>query len=462
MVGDPAQTIHSFAGAQAHFLTGFARRFPDATVVKLVRDYRSTPQVVGCANAVMAAGSGAVTLQAQQPAGPEVEFAEAPDEPAEAAGIADWLSAQAAAGVAYRRDGRAVPDQRAVAGDRAGAGRPRHSVPGPWWRAVLRAARGPPGVADATHRGPGPEGFEQGSSGTALEQFKALLGALGWSPQPPEGAGAVRERWESLAALFSVAEDLQADADDPADPLTLQSISAELDRRAEAQHVPAAQGVTVSTLHSAKGLEWDAVALLGVHEGSLPFVLATSPDQQNEERRLLYVGITRARRLLRISWSRTRNGGGNARKPSRFLDGVLPDALRSGSATQPRRQPGSGRRAVGALPVLREAAVGGGRTQDGPPSRMPVDLRRGDHGEAPRVAAPGGRRAEAAGVLRLHRRHADRAGRGPAADAGGVDQGPGSGPAKAGKYGDYVLAIMAGRRRAGGFVNSHPRGKIRT
>ncbi len=80
VVGDPAQTIHSFAGAQAHFLTGFARRFPDATVVKLVRDYRSTPQVVGCANAIMAAGSGAVTLQAQQPAGPEVEFAEAPDE----------------------------------------------------------------------------------------------------------------------------------------------------------------------------------------------------------------------------------------------------------------------------------------------------------------------------------------------------------------------------------------------
>src|SRR3954470_3264211 len=74
VVGDPAQTIHSFAGAQARYLTGFARRFPGATVVKLVRDYRSTPQVVGCANAVMAAGSGAVTLQAQQPSGPEVEF----------------------------------------------------------------------------------------------------------------------------------------------------------------------------------------------------------------------------------------------------------------------------------------------------------------------------------------------------------------------------------------------------
>jgi DNA helicase-2/ATP-dependent DNA helicase PcrA len=91
-----------------------------------------------------------------------------------------------------------------------------------------------------------------------------------------------------------------------------------------------AQGVTVSTLHSAKGLEWEAVALLGAQEGSLPFVLATRPEQVEEERRLLYVGVTRARRLLRVSWSRTRNGGGNPRKPSRFLDPVLPEGARGG------------------------------------------------------------------------------------------------------------------------------------
>ena len=147
-------------------------------------------------------------------------------------------------------------------------------------------------------------------------------------------------------------------------PLTLQAISAELDRRAEAQHVPAAQGVTISTLHSAKGLEWDAVALLGVHEGSFPFILASSPEQISEERRLLYVGVTRARRLLRISWSRTRNGNGQPRAPSQFLEPVLPDSLRA-AANQPRHtaiQPEIS--ALAALPVLRPIPHGGRRTQD--------------------------------------------------------------------------------------------------
>jgi DNA helicase-2/ATP-dependent DNA helicase PcrA len=186
-------------------------------------------------------------------------------------------------------------------------------------------------------------GSEQGSA--AVEQMKDVLTALGWTDQPPEGGGALRERWESLAALLSVAEDLQKDADavlasaeSPQEPLTLRAVSAELDRRAEAQHVPAAQGVTLSTLHSAKGLEWDAVALLGIHEGSLPFVLATSAEQISEEQRLLYVGVTRARRLLRISWSRTRNGNGQARTPSRFLQPVLPEALKAPANPQRSRR----------------------------------------------------------------------------------------------------------------------------
>ena len=112
VVGDPAQTIHSFAGAQASYLTEFGQRFPQATVIRLVRDYRSTPQVVRCANSIMATAGEAegststgfrpVTLQAQQPAGPEVEFVESAEESAEAAALADWIVQQAASGVEFR------------------------------------------------------------------------------------------------------------------------------------------------------------------------------------------------------------------------------------------------------------------------------------------------------------------------------------------------------------------------
>jgi DNA helicase-2/ATP-dependent DNA helicase PcrA len=302
VVGDPAQTIHSFAGAQASYLTGFGQRFPQATVIRLVRDYRSTPQVVRCANSIMAASNGQdamgggfrpVTLQAQQPTGPDVEFVESSDESLEAAGIADWLVQQATAGIAYRDmavlfriNAQSPPIEQALAdrnipylvrGGERFYERPEVRQALLTLRTKVRAMTG----------------LEQGS---AVEQMKEVLIALGWTTQPPEGAGALRERWESLAALLSAAEDLEAEANDTTAPsdgshgsLTLQDVSAELDRRAEAQHVPAAQGVTVCTLHSAKGLEWDAVALLGIHEGSLPFVLATSPEQISEEQRLLFL-----------------------------------------------------------------------------------------------------------------------------------------------------------------------------
>ncbi|WP_375425286.1 ATP-dependent DNA helicase UvrD2 [uncultured Friedmanniella sp.] len=337
VVGDPAQTIHSFAGAQAGYLTEFARRHPGATVVKLVRDYRSTPQVVGVANKIMsgvkAGGISAVTLQAQQPPGPEVEFLEAPDEASEAAGIGDWLARQASDGVQWRdmavlfRINAQSPAIEQALADR----HIPYLVRGGerfYERAEVRQAL----LTLRTEA----RAMGENEPGTAVEQMKAVLGTLGWSATPPEGAGAVRERWESLAALLTVAEDLATGGAAEGGPEPdLRAVSAELDARAEAQHVPVAQGVTVSTLHSAKGLEWEAVALLGTQEGSLPFVLATRPEQVEEERRLLYVGVTRARRRLRLSWSRTRNGGGNPRKPSRFLDPVLPEGAR-GAATAPR------------------------------------------------------------------------------------------------------------------------------
>ena len=344
VVGDPAQTIHSFAGAQASFLTGFATRHPGATVVELVRDYRSTPQVVGLANRVMRGHGPAVELRAQRAEGPAPEFASAAAEAGEAAGVVSWLRGLHARGVEYR--------EMAVL-HRIHAQSP-----------VLEAALADAGVPFATR---GTEGFfERGEVRTALRAFaaaartapdepparqlQAVLAALGWTTEPPGGAGAVRERWESWAALAGLGEDFAAARPEA----SAADLADELDHRARAQHAPGGQGVTLSTLHAALGLEWDAVAIVGVHEGSLPFVLATGPDEVAEERRLFYVGVTRAREHLRVSWSVTRNGGGPRRAPSRFLDGI--------AAPDPPPLPAGGRRRSGPRSALSSTCRVCGRT----------------------------------------------------------------------------------------------------
>ncbi|EFF92967.1 ATP-dependent DNA helicase [Streptomyces sp. e14] len=161
-------------------------------------------------------------------------------------------------------------------------------------------------------------------------QVRAVLSGEGWTPQPPAGSGAVRERWESLAALVNLAQDFAA-----ARPrATLADLVAELDERASSQHAPTVQGVTLASLHSAKGLEWDAVFLVGVAEGMMPIAYARTDEQIEEERRLLYVGVTRARERLHVSWSLARSPGGRPnRRPSRFLDGLRPgSAARTGRA----------------------------------------------------------------------------------------------------------------------------------
>ena len=165
------------------------------------------------------------------------------------------------------------------------------------------------------------------------QALELMASELGWRPEPPAGAGQTRERWESLNAIVEWSRALGDDA-------SLDQVAIELQRRAALQHAPSARGVTLSTIHAAKGLEWDAVAVIGVNEGLLPFVLATSTEQIAEERRLLYVAMTRARSLLRVSWTTRGQAGRPGRRRSRFLTGATADeavVLSEGAGTARRR-----------------------------------------------------------------------------------------------------------------------------
>jgi DNA helicase-2/ATP-dependent DNA helicase PcrA len=321
VVGDAQQTIYSFTGATPSYLLGFRERFPRAVEVRLVRDYRSTPQVVGLANDVIAkATSPAARLEliAQRPAGPAPAFAEHDDEPAEARSVALRCKALIAAGtpaseiaVLYRINAQSAAYEAAL----TDAGVP-YLVRGgerffdrPEVREAVLLLRGATRAADT-----------DAPDGLADLTADVLRSGLSWSPDaPPAGSGATRDRWESLAALHRLAGDLAA-----TDPTAgLRELVAELEERAAAAHAPTIDGVTLASLHAAKGLEWDAVFLVGLVDGTLPLVHADTPLQVEEERRLLYVGVTRAREHLSLSWALARSPGGRAsRKPSRFLDGL--------------------------------------------------------------------------------------------------------------------------------------------
>jgi DNA helicase-2/ATP-dependent DNA helicase PcrA len=339
VVGDANQTIYSYNGASPRPLLEFTRRFPEATVVRLERDYRSTPQVVALANQVIGAARGRpagsrLKLIGQRPAGPEPRFAEYDDEVVEAQAVARRIRELIDGGVAaseisvlYRVNAQSEAYEQALSevnvpylvrgGERFFARKEvRQAI------IALRTASG--GNAE----------------GDLVTIVRRVLAPVGLTEQPPAGGGAAKERWDALLSLVELAEELAATVSDA----DLSRYVNELDQRAAAQHPPTVEGVTLASLHAAKGLEWDAVFLVGLAEGTVPIQHADGDDAAiEEERRLFYVGVTRAREHLGLSWALSRKPGGRRnRRRSRFLYGLVPEdhpAARAAAASRSTQKP---------------------------------------------------------------------------------------------------------------------------
>jgi DNA helicase-2/ATP-dependent DNA helicase PcrA len=528
VVGDASQTIYSFAGASPDALGQFARRWPNATEVRLDRCYRCTPEIVAVANSVIggaaggprdrvdgsgrlggevgegpAAGPGpgggvatAVWLRSQRPSGVAPEIVACADDAEEAATVAarvaDLVSsgfshrdiailmrtnaasepievAFAEAGIPYVMRGaerffdrpevrEAVVRMRghAVAGGGRRRGDPAKGVVGPRAGRVEQGGPELPGAVQAELTLPGPTGSRAvGAAQPAdaanglVEQTHAVLAGMGWLSTGPASGGATRERWESLAAVLALAEEVAASGRS-----TMAELVEEFERRAQLSHAPTADGVTVTTLHSAKGLEWPVVFIVGAAEGTLPIVYADTPERIEEERRLFYVGVTRAQDRLVVTWAMTRPGSGRHRQASRFLSsmrtrGAAPGEEGSASGLVRRgrsaaAKEASGRRPPGRCRVCGAGLVTGRERTLGRCLKCPGAT---DEGLAARLrewrdAEAHGRGLPASIVLTDETLAAVEERR-PATDDDLRDI-PGFRPDKIAAYGDQVLAIVAG------------------
>ena len=272
-VGDDYQAIYGFTGASPRWLLELPRRFPHARVVRLERNYRSTPQILELANRLVPKLGGAEkTLRATLSDGPEPELAPDVDVAARIRALDVPLEEQA---ILVRTNARAADVEELL-----------HDAGIPFQGASLLARDGARRLLRAIERDGGP----------AAVAVRAGAIAQGWLESPPEKLGEREQtRQADLARLVRLAADFDGD---------VREFVAMLHERFGAS---AGRGIHLLTLHRAKGLEFEAVYLPHVAEGELPL----KRGDVAEERRLFYVGLTRAKRHLIVTWSG---------KPSRFLE----------------------------------------------------------------------------------------------------------------------------------------------
>ncbi|MDQ1206557.1 ATP-dependent helicase [Microbacterium sp. SORGH_AS_0862] len=336
VVGDASQTIYSFAGARADYLLDFPRHHPDARSFTLEHNYRSDQPVLRVANALMRGRPGALQLVTDRGADSPVPTVTRFDDDAhEAAGVAARIRSQLDDGVDPRQIAvlyRAHAQSAELVTALADAGVPTSVMGGkrffdlPEVRQAVMALR-------AATVAPMQGGFR--------DTVRDVLRGCGYTDEPPAVGGALRDAWEARAALLALAVEQPEDT-------TLRAFTDDLMARARDQHEPSLATVTLATLHAAKGLEWDHVHLVGLSEGLLPISYAQGFEQIDEERRLAYVGITRAARTLSLSWAS--QSARQARQPSRFLQEIgtrtldeRPARPTAGGVRKQRTSSGAGR-----------------------------------------------------------------------------------------------------------------------
>ena len=343
-IGDPDQAIYGFRGADVGIFCRFAADYPGATTVELTRNYRSNPAIVTAAMQAIAPATlvpGRTAVAARGGPADVVTFDEAADEHAEAAWIAATIDrllggasfhsldsgradghdhgklGLADIAVLYRTDAQAGPLAQALT--RAGLPYQKRSHD-------LLARR--PGVADIVREmrlAPAP-----GAAGDVAAQVAAAVRAL--AAARGEHDATVTDVRAAGEVLMPLARRCGAD---------LERFLAEIAVGAETDALdPRAEAITLLTLHGAKGLEFDVVFLAGCERGLLPLRLpGAGPADAAEERRLLFVGMTRARErlLLTAAARRTRHGAEDASGRSPFLAAIAPAPPSLSGPRRPRR-----------------------------------------------------------------------------------------------------------------------------
>ena len=328
VVGDEDQTIYTFTGATSEYLTGFSRRFPEARLVRLEDNYRSSPEVLALANRLLAATPGrrpdrGKRLVATRPSGPEPAVVAFENAEREVGAVVGEVARLAGAGVdtdevavLVRTNAQIPPFEEALAA--AGI---RYQVRGELFFRRTEVLRAVGVLRSRTARAAG-GGLVDALEAIWFERFGFRR------DEEPDGEEA-RQRHASLVTLLGI-------ADRVGDEAGIAGFLEELGRRAAQEAEGTGGGVNLLTYHRAKGLEFDAVLLPAIEEGVLPIRQASTPAEVAEERRLLYVGLTRARVHLWLSWAARRagpSGREQPRKPSRFLDDLVPPG---GSRVRPR------------------------------------------------------------------------------------------------------------------------------